>query len=180
LDDTLGRARQLLVEALGQQSAFWGVGKVTGQLYATLYLSEGPLSLGDLAARLGASKGHVSMAIRTLEQLGMVRRTLRPADRRVYFEAETDLWGIARHVLERRQRPEFDRSFAMVDEAVRMAEAAPEGEGRAWLRQRLRDLSGFYTELDALVALAVRWDPRRLSRLARLLGRRFGAAERAR
>lgn len=174
MDEPLRQARHLLVEALGSQSAFWGLGRTTGELYAVLYLAEAPLSLSELAAALGVTKGAVSLAVRHLERLGMVRRRTRPGDRRVFFEAERDFWLIARRVLERRQKPEFDQSFRLVEEALTLAGSAPPGPERERALQRLQALKGFYDELDALVAMILRLGPHRLARLlaagARLLG----------
>ncbi len=171
----LDGARDLLIDALGRQSAFWGVGKVTGQLYAVLYLSDRPLSLGELAESLGVTKGNVSVAMRSLEALGMVRRSLPAGDRRVFFEAEPDVWLIARRVLERRSKPEFDESFRLVDEGAALAAAGPASPARDFAVARLAALQGFYAELDAIVAAVLRLDPRRLARLLRLTaGRRAG------
>lgn len=164
-------ARELLIDALGRQSAFWGVGKVTGQLYAVLYLSREPLSLGELAGALGVTKGNVSVAMKTLAQLGMVRRSVRAGDRRVFFEAEPDFWLIARRVLERRSKPEFDESFRLVEQGARAAAALPPGPERDFAVARLAALQGFYSELDTIVAAVLRLDPRRLARLLRLVGR---------
>ncbi len=177
--DGLGGARDLLVDALGRQSAFWGVGRVTGQLYAVLYLAERPLSLGELAGSLGVSKGGASVAMRHLEALGMVRRSLPAGDRRVFFEAEPDFWLIARRVLERRSKPEFDESFRLVAESARAAAAAPAGPGRAHAQARLAALQDFYGELDAIAGALLRLDPVRLGRVLRLAGRR-GAGRAAR
>jgi DNA-binding transcriptional regulator GbsR (MarR family) len=175
VDGGLEAARDLLIDALGRQSAFWGVGKVTGQLYAVLYLAERPLSLGELAESLSVSKGNVSVAMRGLEALGMVRRTLPAGDRRVFFEAEPDFWLIARRVLERRSKPEFDESFRLVAESARAAAAAPDGPARDIALERLASLQAFYDELDAIVTAVLRLDPRRLARLLRLTaGRRAG------
>jgi DNA-binding transcriptional regulator GbsR (MarR family) len=168
----LGEARALLVDALGRQSAFWGVGKVTGQLYAVLYLAEEPVSLGELAAALGVSKGNVSVAMKTLAQLGMVRRSVRPGDRRVFFAAEPDFWLVARRVLERRQKPEFDESFRLVEQSVQAAAAEAPGPRREFALARLRALQAFYGELDGLVAAVLRLDPRRLARVLRLMAAR--------
>ena len=68
------QAKRLLMSALGMQSAFWGTGRITGELYAALYTTREPLTLADIAMELGVTKGNVSVAIRRLEELGMVRR----------------------------------------------------------------------------------------------------------
>jgi DNA-binding transcriptional regulator GbsR (MarR family) len=147
---------------------------VTGQIYAVLYLAAEPISLGELADALGVTKGNVSVAMKTLTQLGMVRRSVRPGDRRVYFEAEPDFWLIARRVLERRQKPEFDESFRLVAESIRAASAEAPGPERDFTLARLQALSAFYDELDGIVGTLLRLDPRRLARVARLFGRGGG------
>jgi DNA-binding transcriptional regulator GbsR (MarR family) len=168
VDDALRVARERLIEALGRQSSFWGLGKITGELYAVLYLSEEPMSLSGLAAALGVTKGNVSVAIRLLEQLGMVRRSMRPGDRRVFFEAELDFWSIARRVLERRQKPEFNESFRMVRDSLSYAGKAQAGTDRDFVSGRLERLQHFYEELDEMVKIILLIGPEQLSRLARL------------
>uniref|UniRef100_A0A7C2HZM2 HTH-type transcriptional regulator n=1 Tax=Ammonifex degensii TaxID=42838 RepID=A0A7C2HZM2_9THEO len=170
-DENLREARELLVAALGRQSSFWGLGKITGELYAVLYLSERPLTLGELAEALGVTKGNVSMAIRVLEQLGMVRRSMRPGDRRVYFEAELDFWYIARRVLEQRQKPEFNESFRMLEEGLEQALAAEPGPGRDFVLERLVRLQGFYRELDQVVQRVLSVGPEKIFRLLKVVFR---------
>ncbi len=85
MNDPLDEARDALIQALGRQSAFWGLGKTAGEMYAVLYLSPGTVSLENLALRLNVTKGNISVAVRQLEQLGMVRRSWQKGDRRVYF-----------------------------------------------------------------------------------------------
>jgi DNA-binding transcriptional regulator GbsR (MarR family) len=173
--DDIQAARADLIEALGQQSAFWGVGKLTGALYACLYLSAEPLTLSDLAQDLGTTKGNVSVSIRVLESLGMVRRSVRAGDRHVYFAAETDFWQIARTVLSRRHKPEFDRAFELVARSQARLRQAPQGPEERFALDRVDALRAFYDELDAIVGLVLLVDPRRLGRVlgvaARMRGR---------
>ncbi len=168
MDDALGVARERLIEALGRQSGFWGLGKITGELYAVLYLSAEPLSLAELAGALGVTKGNVSVAIRLLEQLGMVRRSMRPGDRRVFFEAELDFWAIARRVLERRQKPEFNESFRMLKESISYAGRAQAGPDRDFMMGRMERLQHFYEELDQIVKVILIIGPEQLARLVRI------------
>jgi len=161
--------QELLIQALGRQSAFWGLGKTTGEIYAALYLSREPVSLEDLARRLGVTKGNISVLIRNLERLGMVRRTWQKGDRRVYFEAETDLWQVARQVLEQRQKPEFDLSFQLVGQAVEEAGKLTEQPDALFTLERLRSLQDFYRTLDSLVKVLLNLEPAQLAALARMM-----------
>jgi DNA-binding transcriptional regulator GbsR (MarR family) len=161
--------QELLIQALGRQSAFWGLGKTTGEIYAALYLSREPVSLEDLARRLGVTKGNISVLIRSLERLGMVRRAWQKGDRRVYFEAETDLWQVARQVLEQRQKPEFDLSFQLVGLAVEEAGKLTEQPDALFTLERLRSLQDFYRTLDSLVKVLLNLEPAQLAALARMM-----------
>ena len=136
-DDKLIQAEEALIRALGRQSAFWGLGKTAGEMYAVLYLSSAPVPLEEVARRLGVTKGNVSIAIRQLEQLGLARRSWEKGDRRVFFVAETDFWKIAHSVLSLRHKPEFDQSFALVIDpasgAARIVDGQlPDSTGDRW------------------------------------------------
>lgn len=174
-----GRASELVIEALGRQSTFWGLGKAPGEIYAALYLAREPLSLGAVAKTLGLTKGSVSVAVRPLEQLGMIRRSWRRGSRQVFFEAETDFYAIALSVLSRRHKPEFDASFRQVEEAEQLLEAQspgagePEGEAalpeEAHMLGRLQSLRAFYRQLDRLVETVISMSPKELAEAMGLL-----------
>ncbi len=161
-----GTARPLLIEALGIQSEFWGLGRMTGQLYAVLYCAPVPLSLAQLADALGVTKGAVSVGIRRLEELRMVRRQHQPADRRVFFVAMVDFWEIARQFLSRRYEPAFARTFELVSEALARAEQDADGS----LTDGLRALQRFYSLLDRLAAMLVETSPADIERLLGAVG----------
>lgn len=167
----LEEAHGLLVEALGRQSAFWGLGRTAGEMYAVLYLSGRPVSLADLAGRLGVTKGNISIAIRQLEQLGMVRRSWQRGDRRTFFEAEVDLWRIAISVLSLRHKPEFDKSFALVEKSFRLAQQAEPSPEREDTLARLTALKDFYRVLDTVVEMALGMTAEDLKALAQTLSK---------
>src|SRR2546429_3472027 len=76
-----------VADAVGALMEFWGFKRVMGRLWATLYLSEDPLSAAELCERLEISTGAASMTVNELERWGVVLRSRRPGDRREYFEA---------------------------------------------------------------------------------------------
>lgn len=168
MEGSLSQARDALVKALGRQSAFWGLGRTAGEMYAVLYLSPEPVSLEDVARGLGVTKGNVSIAIRQLEQLGMVRRSWQTGDRRVFFEAETDFWKIAHSVLGLRQKPEFDQSFGLVEESARLLEQAEPSPALDHAKQRVESLRKFYRLLDSIVEVALAMGPDELKVVAEM------------
>lgn len=159
------QAQRLLMEALGTQSGFWGLGRTAGELYAALYTASKPQTLGALAEQLGVTKGNVSIAIRRLEELHMVRRRYEPGDRRVYFTPNIEFWDIARQFLQRRYQPAFAASFQLVDQSLEQSKS----EGDAFLEGRIEALKTFYDLLDHLTDLLLTAGPAELARIAQSL-----------
>ena len=90
-------ARRKFVEAGGQATQSFGLGRIVGQVYALLYLSPGSRCLDEIAAELGVSKASVSTTVRQLERWAAVKRIWVQGDRKDYYEAETDFRAVLRH-----------------------------------------------------------------------------------
>ncbi|XWX05227.1 helix-turn-helix domain-containing protein [Aggregatilineales bacterium SYSU G02658] len=118
-----------MLDGLGQLADYFGFSKVMGQLYGTLLLNDGPLSLDDIMQRLNISKANVSMNIRSLELLGFVRQVwVRGGNgRRKYYEAETDFWKILTNVISGREMRDIARTIEVLDDnSQRLFRAMPE------------------------------------------------------
>lgn len=87
------------VEEAGNATQGFGLGRVLGQIYAFLYFSMSPRSLGDMQAGLGISKGSASMGVRQLEQWSAVRRVWVRGDRKDYYEANDWFGRILRNAV---------------------------------------------------------------------------------
>jgi len=107
-----------MLDGLGQLADYLGFSKVMGQLYGTLLMNDGPLSLDDLMERLDISKASVSMNMRSLEMLGIVRQVWvrGGSGRRKYYEAETDFWRIVTNILKGREMRDIERTITVLDE----------------------------------------------------------------
>lgn len=92
-----------VAETVGRLMQFWGFKRPMGRLWTVLYLSPTPLGAAELAERLDMSTGGVSMALGELERWGAVVRTSQAGTRRDYFQAEPDIWKLARRVLRERE-----------------------------------------------------------------------------
>jgi HTH-type transcriptional regulator, glycine betaine synthesis regulator len=110
------------VNNLGRVADFFGFNRLIGQLYAILFISPEPLTLDDMVERLHSSKGNVSINIRTLERLGLVRQIYKWADRKNYYEAETDIWKAVGRILQDRERKEAQQISDSIDDSLRMLE----------------------------------------------------------
>lgn len=111
---------QRFVQALGDAAGRSGVlSEMAGKIFGALYLSPGPLSLDELCAAVGASKGNVSIQVRQLLDLGMVRRVPVRPGRRHYYEAATDLWPVATELIGRRLEQEARTFLRALEEVER-------------------------------------------------------------
>ncbi len=170
-DERLETAKQTLIQGTGRISAFWGLKEAMGRIYGLLYLTPGAMSLDDIADTLGMSKGSVSIHIRDLEGIGMVRKVWNVGSRRDYYEAETDFWAIAKGIFKYREKKEFDQALGSVKDSLRMIEAAdPDHQNPTaeFYRERLAEMEKFFGTLDKLVDAVQALTELRLSALAEL------------
>lgn len=164
-------ARAEFVDGMGRVADFWGVGKVMGRLWAVLYLSPEPMTMDELTAAVGITKGHTSTNLRALMRVGLVQKGWRPNDRKDYYSAETDLWAFVKGFLRVRQNQEFDQALGSTVRALELLEqgrASVPGTEYAFLQKRLRAIREFHATIDRGVQALLRLDDLRtaISRLA--------------
>ncbi len=171
----LQTAHQHFVQGMSRISHFWGFPKAMGAIFGALYLAPEALSLDDLVAQVGVTKGAVSTNVRRLERLGMVHRQVRLGERKDYYTAETDFWRIIKGLLKEREKSEFDRALSTVGESLAMLASADNGDGQPQLARhyqaRLQKMQAFFHTLDNLVAMVVTLDELRVGSLQKLFGK---------
>ena len=70
-----------------------GLPRIGGRLLGLLLITDGDVSLDDIARRLRVSKPSVSNNARLLEQRGVIEKVTRVADRRDYYRIADDVIG---------------------------------------------------------------------------------------
>ncbi len=111
---------------------YWGVGKVMAEIQALLYLSSRPLGLDEMSARLKTSRSNISLNVRALQDLGVVRKVIVPGDRKDYYAAEADLEKVARGLAALKKKRELDPALDVVSRTIEAASAmAPENDRRS-------------------------------------------------
>jgi DNA-binding transcriptional regulator GbsR (MarR family) len=136
-------------------SSLWGISPTMAEIHGLLYITSAALSMDDIMARLGISRGNVSMNLSKLVEWGLVRRVHKRGDRRDYYESLTDVWEMFTLVANQRKRREIDPVVSMlrrcreelsVDALGALAEE-PQARDRF---QRVNDLLTFLTLMDSL------------------------------
>lgn len=151
MNDAVERSTDNFVEGMSQLFGYWGLSKSMGTIFAFLYLRPEPTSLDDIAAELHMSKGNVSLNIREVERLGMIRKVWSKGDRRDFYEAEENLWVIVRRVSRERQRREFNLAVETVERSLELLPASGASPAARFARKRLKNLESFLKNINKLV-----------------------------
>lgn len=130
----------------GEMGDRWGVNRSVAQIHALLYLSELPLTADDIAERLGMARSNVSVSLRELTGLSLVRRVHVMGDRRDYFEAEADMFQMVRAIALARKAREIDPALAVLRTSVSDAKSDPAIS--AGVRKRLAAMLEFTETVD--------------------------------
>jgi HTH-type transcriptional regulator, glycine betaine synthesis regulator len=171
MSESLTQIKQNFTEGLSQISRFWGFPKGMGAIFGVLYLSPDPLPLDEIVTQTGLTKGAVSTEVRALARLGLVHRSSKLADRKDYYEAETDFYKSIRSILKERQNTEFERAVASVKETLTKLETATGSEAeRVFLSERVQALQDFFDAIDSLTRAVVKLERLGLSNVQKILG----------
>ena len=128
-------------------------------------MSDGALSLDELADALQQSKSNVSINIRGLAEWHLVRRRSVPGSRRDHYEAATDFFRAMQEIFERRFRWTVRQVLTAVEETRHTAESGKRRAGSkphappALVRQRLDGLGRFFSLIDSGIGAFVRGEP---------------------
>jgi DNA-binding transcriptional regulator GbsR (MarR family) len=83
--------RRRMIDIGGRAAQDLGFGRVVGQIMFSLYLQSEERSLDEIAGDLGLSKAAVSIGLRQLESLGLVKLVWRKGDRRHYYRTADNI-----------------------------------------------------------------------------------------
>jgi HTH-type transcriptional regulator, glycine betaine synthesis regulator len=166
--NNLDKAREDLVQELGRLSVFAGFNKAIGQIYGLLYLSRDPISLTEIADRLGMSKGNASLNIKTMERWGLIQPVNKKSDRKDYYQAETDFTKIIRDIINERDRKEIDHTLSAISSLLTSIRASDDKNPEKQIYQeRLEQMLDFGKAADQMITAFLTMNNFRLGALKR-------------
>src|SRR5438105_11594903 len=140
-------------------SSLWGISPTMAEIHGLLYITSAALSMDDIMARLGISRGNVSMNLSKLVEWGLVRRVHKRGDRRDYYESLSDVWEMFTLVAAQRKRREIDPILSTLRRC--REELSPEALGglaeEPAARERSRRVNDLLTLLTSMDSLAQRF-----------------------
>lgn len=120
----LNEAKGRFIEGWGTLGSAWGVSRTMAQVHALLLVAAEALSAEDVMEQLQISRGNANLNLRTLIDWGLVRKELRPGERREFFSAEKDIHRVATLILQERHKRELAPIMRVLGE-VRQVEPSP-------------------------------------------------------
>jgi DNA-binding transcriptional regulator GbsR (MarR family) len=81
-----------LIQEFGNLYETYGLKRLEGLIVGLLLTQDEPVSLDGMVDLLGHSKGPISIAVRRLDDIGLVKKVNGPVNRRNYYAAHPDLF----------------------------------------------------------------------------------------
>lgn len=137
------------VAVFQRAAAAFSLAPSVGQVYGLLFSSEEPLSLDQIMARLGTSRGGTHQSVRWLRQIGAVERHFKPGQRKEFFGAVLNLRKLAGAFVAARINPHIESGHEHLERL--RANIAPDGHPASdFQRQRCEQMErwhGFLRDL---------------------------------
>jgi HTH-type transcriptional regulator, glycine betaine synthesis regulator len=143
LDHALSSFQQRSIDLFINAAAALSLPRSVGEIFGLFYSSEAPLSLNEVTAFLGISRGSASEGIRWLRGMGALKQVVVPENRREHFIAETSLRKLASGYLRDRIDPHLASGQGLLRE---LGEAVDDDskKGGGFQRARANQVASWY------------------------------------
>ena len=81
-----------LIQEFGNLYETYGLKRLEGLIVGLLLTQKEPVSLDDMVELLNHSKGPISVAVRRLDDIGLIKKVNGPVNRRNYYAAHPDIF----------------------------------------------------------------------------------------
>jgi DNA-binding transcriptional regulator GbsR (MarR family) len=143
-------AQDIFIEGCGRLGTTWGISRVMAEIYALLYLNSEPMTLEEMSGKLKTSRSNISMNVRALLDLGVVKKVIIRGERRDYYTSEDDIGKVAKLLAMAKKKKELDPALEIVTKALAKAEECGDGDERSFLTERLAELKKHMDFVDAI------------------------------
>lgn len=131
-----------------------GFPRSVGQIYGLLFITREPLSLGDIAERLGISVGSTSQGLRLLRSFRAVRAVSRPGDRREQYEADIHFRALLRGFVRERLDPLLGDTAERIQRLHQLRQAPAATRHWDHYENRVETLERWHKQLARITAAA--------------------------
>ncbi len=151
------QAKEQFIQTWGTLGSEWGINRSMAQVHALLLISPEPLSTENVMEELSISRGNANMNLRDLINWNLISKVLVPGDRKEYFEAEKDIWEIARRIAKERKRRELEPVLKVLAQ-LKQAELDKSLNTHKSFLSTINDLDDFVGKMDKSVEVMLKAD----------------------
>lgn len=125
------------IALFGDGARLLGLPKSVGEIYGILFMRPTPMSLDELVAELGISKGSASQGLKFLRQLGAVEEQSRPGVRRSHYRASVELKALIGGFIREKVRPQLEATGEQLAELDKLVDEGEVGDLKDFYRERV-------------------------------------------
>ncbi len=151
------QAKTQFIQTWGTLGSEWGINRSMAQVHALLLISPEPLSTENVMEELSISRGNANMNLRDLMNWNLISKVLVPGDRKEYFEAEKDIWEIARRIAKERKKRELEPVLKALDQ-LKAADLDKSLKTHQSFLATINDLDDFVGKMDKSVEVMLKAD----------------------
>jgi len=148
-------AKQKFIQNWGTLGSSWGINKTMAQIHALLLISPNLKSTEDIMEELKISRGNANMNIRALIDWGIVTKKYKVGERRDFFNADKDIWEVARKITRERSKREVEPVIKILKELKNIDGTTKEEQV---FKAVVTDLESFTSSLNGVVEKFVKSD----------------------
>jgi len=151
----LEEAKLEFVQTWGVLGSSWGIPKSMAQIHALLLSTNEGLSAEDIMSTIHLSRGNVNINLRELITWGLVSKKSKLGERKEFFEAQHDIWTMAKNIMEERKKREFGPVQEILSK-LQQAEISGNEKDVEHFKMIINELHDFVNQMDQLSSLMVK------------------------
>lgn len=149
--------KQELLSTWGTLATQWGINRTMAQIHALLLISPDPLSAEEIMEELSISRGNANMNIRELMSWDLVKKILKPGERKEFFEAEKDMYEIFKRVARERKRREIEPLLKVFDQLSKIEDENSDPKV-VQFQKTVKNMSEFVTNANKTIDTVIKAD----------------------
>ena len=153
----LDEAKEKFIQAWGALGSHWGINRTMAQVHALLLISPHSLSAEDVMIELKISRGNANMNLRALIDWGLVNKEHKSGERKDFFNAEKDIWLVAKQVTLERRKRELKPVMKVLADVKNVEGDANDPNVQAFV-ESVENLEGIVTKADKFLEVVVESD----------------------
>ncbi|WYP27433.1 GbsR/MarR family transcriptional regulator [Alkalihalobacillus sp. FSL W8-0930] len=157
LTDEIHAIHQMIKQSMAETVEIYGGSRSIGQIYSTLYLHNGPMTLDDLRDETGMSKGSMSLGVRRLLDNKLIERVYRRDERKDLYQTKGDFTHIFSTFFTnlwktdiQKNEQTFQKAQVKYEAVLNASESEDEYQEALRMIEKTKGALTYYTFLDAL------------------------------